>query len=131
MRDALESVASNFPNRPTVSGDEHSGFEFAWRNGTISAGLRSYGQYVVVFLAEAQVEVTTTSAAIELLRGIFGDQFVAVAAFKNKTLVRSCIAPANDIGAGLNNPTHTHLGPVATAIDEVRVRSWSGALDAG
>jgi hypothetical protein len=131
MRDALERVASNFPDPPTVSGDEESGFEFAWENRTMSAGLRTYGKQVVVFLAEAEAEVTSISAASELLQGIFEDRFVAVATFKTEALVRCYIAPANDIGTGLNSPTHVYLGPIATAVDEVRIRSWSGALDAG
>jgi hypothetical protein len=82
------------------------------------------------FLAEAIAEVTSISAATELLRGIFEDRVVAVAAFSNEALLRCYIAPANDIGAGLNSPNHFYLGPIATPADEVRIVSWSGELEA-
>lgn len=131
MRDALERVASNFADRPAISGDDDQGLEFAWTNGTLSAGLRNYGTQVVVFLAEAEAEVTSISDAAELLRGIFDDRVVAVAAFNDEALVRCYLAPVGNIGAGLNSPTHIYQGPIATAVDEVRIRSWSGALDAG
>jgi hypothetical protein len=130
MRDALARVAASFPNAPPITGDEETGFEIAWTNEHTSAGLRTFERQVFVFLAEAIAEVTSISAATELLRGIFEDRVVAVAAFSNEALLRCYIAPANDIGAGLNSPNHFYLGPIATPADEVRIVSWSGELEA-
>ena len=132
MRQAFERVAANFSDAPPVTSNDLGGLEMTWRNGEVSAGLRSYGKEVAVFLAEGEAQVTSISTAIEILRGIFEDRFVAVAAFKDKALLRCCyVAPASDIGAGLNSPTHIYVGPIATPADEIRIRSWSGALDAG
>ncbi|MEJ0059059.1 MAG: hypothetical protein WDM79_05550 [Terricaulis sp.] len=130
LRTAFEQIASSFPNSSGVTGDNDAGFEVAWTGATVPAGVRSYGKQVVVFLAEAESEVVSVSAATELLSGIFNDVYVAVLGFKNDALIRCYIAPANNIGAGLNSPTHVYLGPIATPVDELRIRSWSGALDA-
>jgi hypothetical protein len=131
MREAFERVAARFPDAPPVTSNDLGGLEAAWSNGDIAAGLRSHGKEVVVFLAEAEAQVTSISMAVEILRGIFEDRLVAVAAFKDKALIRCYVAPAGDIGAGLNSPTHVYMGPIATAADEIRIRSWSGARDAG
>ena len=129
MREALERVLSHFPTPPPIVTDGNGGFEAAWSNERVSAGLRTFERQVFVFLSDAIVEVTSVSEATEILRGIFADRIVAVAAFASDALLRCYLAPADNIGAGLNNPNHFYLGPIATPADQVRVRSWSGALD--
>lgn len=131
MREAFERVAANFPDAPPITGDQESGFEMAWSNDHATAGLRTIEKQVLVFLDEAVTEVTSVSAATELLRGIFEDRFVAVAALKNDALLKCYIAPADDIGAGLNSPNHFYVSPIAMPADEIRIRSWSGTLDGG
>lgn len=131
MRAAIERVLAAFPDAPALAGDEATGFEASWIKEGLPAGVRTYEKQVAVFLGDAETEVSTVSQAIEMLRGIFEDRYVAVAGFKNEALVKCYLAPADNIGAGLNSPTHVYLGPVASAIDELRVRSWSGALDEG
>jgi hypothetical protein len=129
MREALQRVAANFPDAPPITGDDDAGFEIVWSNGHAVTGLRTFEKQVLVFLDEAVAEVTSVSAATDLLRGIFEDRIVAVAAFKDEALLKCYLAPANDIGAGLNNPNHFYIAPIALPADEVRIRSWSGELD--
>ena len=80
MREALQRVAANFPDAPPITGDDEAGFEVVWSNGHAVAGLRTFEKQVLVFLDEAVAEVTSVSAATDLLRGIFEDRIVAVAA---------------------------------------------------
>jgi hypothetical protein len=131
VRSAIERLLANFPDAPPLTGDDAAGYEASWINDGLSAGIRTYAKRVAVFLADAEVDVSTISQATELLRGIFEDRYVAVAGFKDGALIKCYLAPANDIGAGLNSRTHVYQGPLASPIDELRVRSWSGSLDKG
>lgn len=129
-RSLIESVLRNFPGAPQIVGDETEGYEAVWTGEGLSAGIRTRPNRVTVFLGDAEAEVATAAQATDLLRGIFADEYVAVATYKDRALLKCYIAPAVDIGAGLNSATHVYQGPLATPADQLRIMSWSGALDA-
>src|SRR5262245_26444438 len=128
-RSVIERVLANFPDAPPVEGNDAAGYEASWARDGLSAGIRMQAKRATIFLGIAEAEVSTASQATELLRGIFEDRYVAVATYKDDALIKCYIAPVEDIGAGLNNATHVYQGPLALPVDQLRVRSWSGALD--
>jgi hypothetical protein len=130
-RSVIEQVLATFPDASAISGDDAVGFEASWAGDGISAGIRTHGKQITIFLGDAEMQVSTVSQAAELLRGIFEDRYVAVGGFKAHARVKGYIAPSDNISVGLTSPTHVYQGPIALPIDELRVRSWSGLLDAG
>jgi hypothetical protein len=126
-RDFLRHVARAFADAPEI-GVFEDGLELAWERDGLAAGAGADGAWV--FLAEAACEAHSPDEAVGLLRAIFADEIVAVAAFAKGAMVYCDLARADDVSAGLNRLDRLGAGDMPV-IDEVWVRSWTGARDTG
>lgn len=100
-----------------------------WVKGEREAGIGANEEGAWVFLGTANRDTKVFEDAIDVLKAIFADEIVEVIGYHRGAAVYSDLANANAPAAGLNKYGIYSGTPRVPALDQMEIRSWSGALD--
>lgn len=117
-------------NKPVVDDTEDdTAVSFVeWKNGDLSLFLCvDDGDAYVTFMGASRI-AHSIDEATALVRGVFRDEVIAVAAFDGNRIVYADLAPADAPTRGIGKLDGVSGGDFPT-IDRIQVCSWSGKLD--
>lgn len=124
--DAIASALPDHPPRRRVIQDGQG--LLTWRRRDYRAGLRVYperhGKGAWVFFGKAWMHVGSTGEAIALLRGILEGEVVEVIGLRGGREVHRRLAPADDLGHGVNHYDRDHRIVEVPMIDRIEARRW-------
>lgn len=124
--DAIASALPEHPPRRRVIQDGQG--LLTWRKRDYRAGLRVYperhGRGAWVFFGKAWMHVGSGGEAIALLRDILEGEVVEVIGLRGGREVDRRLAPADDMGHGVNHYDRDHRIVEVPVIDRIEVRRW-------
>lgn len=129
IEEVFDAIASALPDhlpRRRVIQDGQG--LLTWRKRDYRAGLRVYpemhGKGAWVFFGKAWMHVGSGGEAIALLRDILEGEVVEVIGLRGGREVDRRLAPADDMGHGVNHYDRDHRIVEVPVIDRIEVRRW-------
>lgn len=130
-REFLWDVARRFADAPLIEACGHDGaLELVWTRGDIYAGVIVDEAGAQVFLDQASAQVDSADRAVKVLSAIFADRIVAVCFMYRGGIQHAALTRPENPTAAFARLDTFKPGDVPP-IDQMVIRSWSGALDHG